>query len=319
MNENEITQAKQNLEGLLKSDKFRQALADVAPKHITPNRIVKIALIAASRQPRLFECTPQSLLQSVMKSAELGLDCVGTLGQGYLVPYYNGKIKAYECQFIPGYQGLIALARRSGQIVRIESRVVHEKDVFDFEYGLDQRLKHVPELSGDRGKISCVYAIAELKDGSRQLEVMTIDEVEAIRDRSKAKECGPWVTDFAEMARKTVVRRIAKYLPLSPEMEQAFEADNDGYDFASHAIAANMQAGVEGLKKRIESKTADDAPQATDSPEQEPVGDEVPVTGDDMPNPVDSDDPELEAKKAEQVERLAQAEAQATGEPVNLF
>lgn len=256
MNNNQIQQAKRNLEGLLRREEFQRSLADVAPKHITKERIVKLALVAASRQPKLFECTPQSFLQSVMKSAELGLDCVGTLGQGYLVPYYNGKIKAFECQFIVGYQGLIELARRSGNISRIESRVVYEKDEFVVEYGLEPKLIHKPYLGGDRGKIVCVYAIAELKDGSRQVEVMTLDEVERIRDRSKAKEGGPWVTDFAEMARKTVIRRLAKYLPLSPELAKAIETDDQQFDYhgAPLDVAADIQAGIDGLKKRLKKK-----------------------------------------------------------------
>lgn len=256
MNNNQIQQAKKNLEGLLRREEFQRSLADVAPKHITKERIVKLALVAASRQPKLFECTPQSFLQSVMKSAELGLDCVGTLGQGYLVPYYNGKIKAFECQFIVGYQGLIELARRSGNISRIESRVVYEKDEFVVEYGLEPKLIHKPYLGGDRGKIVCVYAIAELKDGSRQVEVMTLDEVERIRDRSKAKEGGPWVTDFAEMARKTVIRRLAKYLPLSPELAKAIETDDQQFDYhgAPLDVAADIQAGIDGLKKRLKKK-----------------------------------------------------------------
>jgi len=256
MNNNQIQQAKRNLEGLLRREEFQRSLADVAPKHITKERIVKLALVAASRQPKLFECTPQSFLQSVMKSAELGLDCVGTLGQGYLVPYYNGKIKAFECQFIVGYQGLIELARRSGNISRIESRVVYEKDEFIVEYGLEPKLIHKPYLGGDRGKIVCVYAIAELKDGSRQVEVMTLDEVERIRDRSKAKEGGPWVTDFAEMARKTVIRRLAKYLPLSPELAKAIETDDQQFDYhnAPLDVAADIQAGIDGLKKRLKKK-----------------------------------------------------------------
>lgn len=294
MNANQLTKAKRNLEGLLNSDQFQKSLADVAPKHITKERIVKLALVAASRQPKLFECTPQSFLQSVMKSAELGLDCVGTLGQGYLVPYYNGKIKAFECQFIAGYQGLIDLARRSGNISRIESRVVYEKDKFDVEYGLDQKLIHKPYLGGDRGKIVCVYAVAELKDGSRQLEIMTLDEVERIRDRSKAKENGPWVTDFAEMARKTVVRRIVKYLPMSPDLVKAIETDDQQFDY-NHAadMAGGMQAGVAGLKerlkKKLESKTVDDAP-------------------------AEETDPEFEAKKKAQIDALNDAEQQDESE-----
>lgn len=278
MNNNQIQQAKKNLEGLLRREEFQRSLADVAPKHITKERIVKLALVAASRQPKLFECTPQSFLQSVMKSAELGLDCVGTLGQGYLVPYYNGKIKAFECQFIVGYQGLIELARRSGNISRIESRVVYEKDEFIVEYGLEPKLIHKPYLGGDRGKIVCVYAIAELKDGSRQVEVMTLDEVERIRDRSKAKDGGPWITDFAEMARKTVIRRLAKYLPLSPELAKAIETDDQQFDYhnAPLDVAADIQAGIDGLKKRLKKKI-DSAEVADAESETEQQNDETEV------------------------------------------
>ncbi len=320
MDNEQLAKRKDNLESLLKSDKFREALADVAPRQMTPERIVKIAMVAMSRAPRLLECTPQSVLQSVMKSAELGLDCVGTLGQGYLVPYYNSKILAYECQFIAGYQGLIELARRSGNIARIESRVVYENDQFDFEYGLNQRLVHKPQFTGERGKILCVYALAELKDGSKQLEVMTIEEVEGIRNRSKAKDSGPWVTDFSEMARKTVVRRLAKYLPLSPELVKAIEVDDQQYEFDSHAVAANMQAGVEALKERIAAKQVE-SEQAEDSNPPVPLGDVMPIADDlpdpatqDLPQPIDSGDSELEAKKEAAKAKLAAATTNSTGE-----
>jgi recombination protein RecT len=227
---------KGTLESLLNGEAFKNTLQTVLPKHLTPERVVKMALVAASRQPRLWECTKESILQSIMKSAELGLDCSGTLGRAYLVPYYNNKIGAYEAQFIPGYQGLIELARRSGSIARIESRVVYENDRFEVEYGLDQKLSHTPSMNGDRGLMKCVYAVAELTDGSRQIEIMTMDEVEGIRLRSKAKDSGPWKTDYAEMARKTVIRRIAKYLPLSTEMEKAFEADDQLFADRSAAL-----------------------------------------------------------------------------------
>ncbi|MDL5055920.1 recombinase RecT [Geitlerinema calcuttense] len=229
---------KGTLEGILNGEAFQKTLETVLPKHLTPERVVKMALVAASRQPRLWECTKESILQSIMKSAELGLDCSGTLGRAYLVPYYNSKISAYECQFIPGYQGLIELARRSGNIARIESRVVYERDTFNVEYGLDQKLSHTPCMTGDRGAMTCVYAVAELTDGSRQIEVMTMEEVDAIRSRSKAKDNGPWKTDYPEMARKTVIRRIAKYLPLSTELEKAFEADDQLFN--GHSAAVDM-------------------------------------------------------------------------------
>jgi recombination protein RecT len=253
-----IVNDKNTLHALMENGEFRTSLAQVLPKHLTPDRVVKMALVAASRQPLLFKCTKASILQSIMKSAELGLDCSGTLGRAYLVPYYNGKLQAYECQFIPGYQGLIDLARRSGNIARIESRVVYDKDEFKVEYGIEQKLIHTPYLGKERGDIRCVYGIAEMMDGSRQVEVMTIDEVSAIRDRSKAKDAGPWKTDFAEMARKTVIRRLAKYLPLSTELAKALEADdqqfNDSLHQAAASMAEGMKAGVDGLKERMTKK-----------------------------------------------------------------
>jgi recombinational DNA repair protein RecT len=126
---------------------------------------------------------------------------------------------------IPGYRGLISLARRSGQLKSIEARVVYANDTFGIEYGTSPFLKHVPNLTGDPGPLVLVYAVARLVDGGEQVEVMTKVQVDAIRSRSRAGKSGPWVTDYDEMARKTVVRRICKYLPLSVELAKALEID----------------------------------------------------------------------------------------------
>lgn len=274
---------KGTLEGLMNNGDFITSLKTVLPKHLTPERVVKMALVAASRQPLLFKCTKQSFLQSLMKSAELGLDCSGTLGRAYLVPYWNSKISGYECQFIPGYQGLIELARRSGNIARIESRVVYAQDRFEVEYGLDQKLVHVPAMGAQRGEIQCVYAVAELTDGSRQIEIMTVDEINGIMARSKSKDkqgnnTGPWKTDYSEMARKTVIRRIAKYLPLSTELAKAFEADDEQFasdHFASGfagELGANAAAGISGMKERlhlVDGEQPDQAPSTDDIVNQE--------------------------------------------------
>ncbi len=292
-----IERRKQDFSNLLSKDEFIKSLEKVVPKHITPERVVKTALVAASRQPKLFECTKQSFLQAVMRSAELGLDCSGTLGQGYLVPYYNSKIQQRECQFIAGYQGLISLARRSGDISRIESRIVYYKDRFDVQYGLDQKLIHEPFLGGDRGDIVCVYAIAELKDGSKQLEIMTIDEVNSIKARSKAKDDGPWKTDFGEMARKTVIRRIVKYLPMSTELQKAIEVDDLQFDFDNYGKAIeDVKAGVEGLKERLGRKKV----------ESGEIGPEEVV------------DPKFEEKKKKAVDKLKKAEKKAKREKETL-
>jgi recombination protein RecT len=128
---------------------------------------------------------------------------------------------------IIGYRGLIDLARRSGQISRIEAHPAYEKDRFKIQFGLNPILEHEPDLSGDPGPMILVYAVAELRDGTKQVEVMTKKQVDGIRARSKAGKSGPWVTDYDEMAKKTVVRRLCKYLPLSVELVTAFERDDE--------------------------------------------------------------------------------------------
>jgi recombination protein RecT len=274
---------KNTLSGLLSNADFVKSLRDVLPKHLTPERITKMALLAASRQPKLFECTQSSFLQSIMRSAELGLDCTGTLGQGYLVPYYNGRIRAMECQFIPGYQGLINLARRSGNIESIESRPVYAGDLFEIDFGNQQPIKHKPNWQ-NRGELVMVYAQAWMKDSARPVvEYMTADEISAIKDRSKSRDrdgniTGPWTTDFVEMARKTVIRRLAKYLPLSPEFADAVDADNQQYETAN-TITADIakHAGVQGLKETLKRQDALPQPQEeTPQESADPAQDEIP-------------------------------------------
>jgi len=217
---------------------MKDSLADVLPRHITPERVLKMALVAASRQPKLYECTRESIAKGVMDSASLGLDCSGLLGSGYLVPYWNGKIRMLEAQFIPGYRGLIDLARRSGQVSRIEAHLVHENDDCEIEFGTDPKLIHKPSFKADRGGVLGAYMVAEIVGGGKQVEFMPIADLLKIKERSKSRDkagnlIGPWVTDEGEMMRKTVVRRGVKYLPLSPErandLARAIELDNASY------------------------------------------------------------------------------------------
>lgn len=212
----------QTLKDLL--EKAKPALSQVLPRHLTAERVVKIALAATSRTPLLLQCTPQSILQAVMQASQLGLEPGSVLGSAYLVPFKN-KNGTMECTLIPGYRGLIDLARRSGQIQSIEARVVYANDDFDYAFGLDVVLRHKPALDAEPGEIVAVYGVAHLKDGGVQVEVMRRAEVDAIRKRSRASGSGPWVTDYAEMARKTVIRRLCKYLPLSVELAAALELD----------------------------------------------------------------------------------------------
>jgi len=195
-----------------------ESLRAVVPVNlgITPEKIIKMAVIAATKTPALLQCTKLSVMQAIMTSAELGLDFSGTLGEGWIIPY--GK----EAVFLAGYRGLVSLAYRSGAVLDIEARVVYEGDEFVYELGLEPKLVHRPSMTRNSTEAEPVafYAIANLTSGLKKFEVMTKQEVDAIKARSaaaKSKRQSPWDTDYTEMGRKTVVRRLLKWLPLSTD------------------------------------------------------------------------------------------------------
>ncbi|KKL56952.1 hypothetical protein LCGC14_2240250, partial [marine sediment metagenome] len=155
-------------------------LANVLPKHMTPERVAKAALVAASRNPQLFECTRSSLALAMIKAGELGLDCSGRLGAGWLVPYWNGRIQAREAQFIPGYRGLIELAKRGGEVTDLQAKLVYANDIFSVVEGSDPHIEHRPCHDRDRGEIVGAYAIAWLRGAEHTVhEYMTVGEIKA--------------------------------------------------------------------------------------------------------------------------------------------
>ena len=194
------------------------------PKHMDADRMARIALTTIRTNPKLLECSVPSLLGAVMQAAQLGLE-PGLIGHCYLVPFKNNKTGQSEVQFIIGYKGMIDLARRSGQIENIYAHAVYSNDEFDYELGLEPKLKHKPYMNGDRGEFIGVYAVAHFKGGGYQFEFMPKEEIEKRRKRSKAANAGPWVTDYEEMAKKTVIRHMWKYLPISIEIQQQAAQD----------------------------------------------------------------------------------------------
>ncbi len=212
-----------NVQNLLMRSQKQLGLA--LPRHITPDRMLRVVLTSIRRTPELLECDPLSLLGAVFQSSQLGLEPDGVTGQAYLIPFFNGKTQRKEVQFIPGYRGLIDLARRSGRVSTIYARAVHERDAFRYSFGLEEKLEHTPSDEANPGPLTHVYAVCRMTDGSVQFEVMNRAEVDAIRNRSKAKGSGPWVTDYEEMAKKTVLRRMSKMLPVSVEMQAAISLD----------------------------------------------------------------------------------------------
>ena len=212
------------IETLLK--KHGAEIARVLPEHVTPERLLRIALSEVRRNPRLGQCKAASLLSAIFTCAQLGLEPGQTLGHAFLVPYKD------ECQFQLGYKGMIELARRSGQIQNISARIVCENDHFEYSYGLHEDIQHRP-CRGDRGELIYAYAVARLKDGGEQFEVMDRFELEEVRNNTQAyqnalrynKKDTPWITHFEEQCRKTVIRRLFKYLPVSVEIAKAATLD----------------------------------------------------------------------------------------------
>lgn len=193
------------------------------PSVITPERFTRIVLSALSTNPKLAETTPQSFLGAMMTAAQLGLEPNTPLGQAYLIPFRNHGVM--ECQFQLGYKGLIDLAYRSGEVSVIQAQVVYENDEFSYAFGLEPSLKHIP-TTGDRGNPSHVYAVFRTKDGGYGFEVMSMDDVRAHAKKfSKAYGNGPWQTNFEEMAKKTVLKKVLKYAPLKSDFVRGVAQD----------------------------------------------------------------------------------------------
>lgn len=201
------------------------AISKAVPSTITPERFSRIVLTALSSNPQLQQCTPESFMGAMMTAAQLGLEPNTPLGQAYLIPYRNkGKL---ECQFQLGYQGAVTLAYRSGQIQSIQAHTVYKNDFFEFEYGLEPKLKHKPALE-DRGEPVAFYAVFHTKDGGYSFEVMSKEDIDA-HAKKYSKNFGsaysPWKTSYLSMAKKTVLKQVLKYAPTATDFARSLSAD----------------------------------------------------------------------------------------------
>ena len=195
------------------------------PSVITPERFTRMVLSAISVNPSLAKCTPKSFLGAMMSAAQLGLEPNTPLGQAYLIPFNNkGQL---EVSFQIGYKGLLDLAYRSGEVDVIQAHIVYENDTFECEYGLNPTLKHVP-ADADRGEPSKVYAVFKTKTGGYGFEVMSMDDVRRHAEKySQAYKSGysPWKTNFEEMAKKTVLKKVLKYAPMKSDFVRGIVQD----------------------------------------------------------------------------------------------
>lgn len=175
------------------------------------------------RVPKLEQCDRGTVFAALLRCSELGIEPDGR--RAHLIPFENRKKGIVECQLIIDYKGLVELVLRSGLVSRIHADIVCENDQFSYNMGRVEH--HKIDFRNPRGAAYAVYAFCEFKDGSTAATAMTLDEVNQIRARSRSASNGPWVTDYNEMAKKTVFRRLSKWLPISPEIQDHMHKDDD--------------------------------------------------------------------------------------------
>lgn len=250
---------------LMTSRSLTDQVAKALPAIFTPERFMRVTLTAFNKNPDLWNCTKQSIASVVLQCAQFGVEPDGR--HAHIIPYKG------EATLQLDYKGLVALVRRSGDVVSIHADVVRKGD--KFKVNLGEITCHEVDYSTEAGEIYAVYATARLKDGSTQSVVLRREEVDAIRKRSRSGASGPWATDWAEMAKKTAFRRLTKWLPLSYEAAEVVEADQRReFDITAstttEAQPATAQALTDKLKAKpapitvTETQTTDEAPEATE-------------------------------------------------------
>jgi len=235
-------------------DKLKPQIKAALPAHIPTEKFARVLMTAISTTPALVEATRNSLFGACLKLAQQGLlpD-----GKEAAIVTFRGK-EGVIATAMPMVAGILKLVRNSGELASITSNVVHENDAF--EYFIDEtgdHLKHTPNFNGDRGDLKLVYAIAKTKDGAVYSEVMSKSDIEKVRNASRAKDGGPWTTWYAEMARKTAIRRLSKRLPMSTDLDDAVRVDDEMYDVAAPVQAVETAPETETPAPKKSKKLAD--------------------------------------------------------------
>lgn len=242
-----IDALKQQVEAM--RSQFKIAL----PKHVSLDRFMRTIFTAIQNNPDLAQADKASFLSACMKSAAAGLEPDGK--SAVLLSFKNNKTGVVTVTYIPMLSGILKLVRQSGELESITSQVVYSND--RFRYFVDssgEHIEHEPNLFADRGAMIGAYALAKTKDGGLYVEVMTNEQIQAVKNTSRSKDFGPWAGPFAsEMIRKTVLKRLSKRLPMSTDVDDVIHADDDLYDFKAEP----------GQEKNV---TPDQAPQIEAKP-----------------------------------------------------
>ncbi len=235
------------------SPQFKAAL----PAHVSVDRFVRVTLTAVQTNPNLLNADRRTLFAAATKAAQMGLLPDGR--EGAIVTFKD------QAQWMPMVAGIMKLVRNSGEISTWSVQAVYENDTFDFCLGDEEHIIHKPNLA-NRGKLIAVYSIVTMKDGEKSREVMSVEDVLAIKARSRSGNSGPWVSDFAEMSKKTVIRRHSKRLPLSTDIDGVLKEDDELFmpEPAPAAQEAAQAAEAPSASKRPSrlQKVAEQAPEA---------------------------------------------------------
>jgi len=229
----------------LNSPGLMAEIARVLPKHLTPDRMIRVALTALTKTPKLAQCTQASFFECLLNCSQWGLEPDGR--RAHLIPYGD------KCTLIVDYKGIAELCYRSGNVNAIHADIVRRGDLF--EYSCGHVTKHTPwflRIDADKpkeaGEVFAAYCVVQMRGGTAKHDVMSRDEIEAIRKRSRAGSSGPWVTDWNEMAKKTVFRRCSKWLPWSAEILDAVDGDDDqAIDIDHRPTPTRIAASLDSL------------------------------------------------------------------------
>jgi recombination protein RecT len=251
---------------------LRPEIAKVLPAHVTPDKFMRVVMTAIAQSPDLRNADRRSLLTSCVKAAQDGLIPDGR--EAALV-IFSTKEKVNEngrqvehwikkVQYMPMVAGILKKVRNSGELTSIMSNVVYEQDAFDYWVDdVGEHVTHKPNvLTADRGKLLAVYAIAKTKDGGVYVEVMSRSQIEQVKNVSKSGNNGPWGSWYDEMARKTVIRRLSKRLPMSTDLEEIVRRDDELYDLNQRRTATGTGTGRDAAKALLGLPVLPDADDA---------------------------------------------------------
>lgn len=228
--------------GLLKS--MEGEIKNALPAYLPVEKFIRTALTAINSNPKLAECTQDSLLAAIMNSAQLGLEFNTPLGEAYLIPYEDKKNGITTVNFQLGYQGLLKLAYNTGQFKRITAREVRENEDFNFDYGTGE-ISHKPCLTGDSGDVIGYYAIYQTKDGGQDVFYMSKEDARAYGLKYsvpfKKYNKGPWIDNFDAMAKKSALIQVIKYAPKAIESQALVQATN--FDNANFEKSRTVESG----------------------------------------------------------------------------